>query len=145
MAINFCIKPIIRTDKPVKQNNKFPIYWLVRLNNTQLKIPAKKDIEASSWDKLKGSAVKSYSNYNTLNGALGKAEQDFKDFVLKHEMSGKELGVNEIKRYFNGNAYTTFYEFFKEVQRVKKLKPNTIKVVVLLSKVFTCSTLSIST
>lgn len=72
MAINFCIKPIIRIDKPVKQNNKFPIYWLVRLNNRQLKILAKKDVEANNWDKLKGRAIKSYPNYNTLNGALGK-------------------------------------------------------------------------
>ena len=45
MAINYSIKPIIRTDKPIKQNSKYPIYWLVRLNNKQVKIPAKKDVD----------------------------------------------------------------------------------------------------
>ena len=57
MAINYSIKPIIRTDKPIKQNSKYPIYWLVRLNNKQVKIPAKKDVDKNDWDKAKSRLV----------------------------------------------------------------------------------------
>lgn len=62
MAINYSIKPILRTDKSVKENNKYPIYWLIRLNNKQIKIPTKKEVEEISWDKKKSKVLKSVAN-----------------------------------------------------------------------------------
>jgi hypothetical protein len=39
------IKPIIRDDKPVKRNGKYPIYYLVRFTDLQIKIPSCYDVE----------------------------------------------------------------------------------------------------
>lgn len=128
MVASFSIKPIIRTDKPVKQNNRFPIYFAIRIGNKQIKIPAKKEVECFNWDKAKGRFIKSAPNSLTQNNALAKSEHDFRDFILKNEMSGRVVGIQEIKNYFNGNRSVSFYDFFKEVVRVKKLKLNTIKV-----------------
>jgi integrase/recombinase XerD len=128
MAINFSIKPFIRTDKPVKENNKYSIYFLIRVDEKQLKIPAKKEVAKIHWDKSLGRAKKSEPNATALNNALSKSEQEFKDYVLKKEMSGRKVAIQEIKDHFSGGKQLTFYEFFNEVVKVKKLKPGTVKV-----------------
>ena len=128
MAISISIKPIIRTDKLPKINNLYPIYYRIRLHGRQIKIPAKKDIALENWDNEKGRVIKNAPNANTLNDSLAKTEQDFKDYLLKNEMNGKEVAFSDVKRYFNGNRIVSFYDFFLEVLKVKKLKPNTVRV-----------------
>lgn len=128
MVVSVSIKAIIRTDKKIKLNGKYPIYYLVRLDDKQIKIPAKKEAERIYWDKVSGRVQKNAPDATTLNEALAKCEHDFKQYVLKNELNGKELVVNDIKRYFNGNRSISFFDFFKEVVKVKKLKPNTVKV-----------------
>lgn len=128
MALSFSIKPLLRTDKPIKQNGKYPINFLVRIGNKQIKVPSKKEIEEKFWNKEEGRSKKSYPNSSTLNSSLAKAEQEFRDFMYRQELSGRNVGINEIRDFFKGCSSVCFYEFFKEVVRVKELKPNTIRV-----------------
>jgi integrase/recombinase XerD len=128
MLVSVAIKAILRTDKNPKPDNTFPIYFRIRLNGLQIKIPAKKEASLVDWDNVRGRLIKTLPNATILNDALSKAEQDFKDFMLKSEMYGRSIGFEDVKRYFNGSRNISFYDFFKEVIRVKKLKPNTIRV-----------------
>lgn len=109
MAISFSIKPLLRTDKPVKENGTLPINFLIRIGNKQVKIPTKKEIEEKFWDKKAGKAKKTHPNSSMLNSSLAKAEQEFRDFVLKHELSGKQIGLQEVKKHFKGVDYFLFY------------------------------------
>ncbi|HXU26978.1 MAG TPA: site-specific integrase [Bacteroidia bacterium] len=128
MVVSVSIKAILRTDKQIKLNGKYPIYYLVRLDDKQIKIPAKKEAEKIYWDKVSGRLQKNAPDASILNDALAKCEQDFKDFILKNEMNGKAVAADEIKRHFNGSRSISFYDFYLEVVKVKKLKPNTVKV-----------------
>jgi hypothetical protein len=58
MLNNYSIKPIIRDDKPVKKNGRYPIYYLIRIGKKQIKIPAGRDVEKKQWDKKSGRAKK---------------------------------------------------------------------------------------
>src|SRR6185312_15935397 len=124
MVVSVSIKAILRTDKQIKLNGKYPIYYLVRLDDKQIKIPAKKEAEKIYWDKVSGRLQKNAPDASILNDALAKCEQDFKDFILKNEMNGKAVAADEIKRHFNGSRSISFYDFYLEVVKVKKLKPN---------------------
>jgi len=128
MGISVSIKAVLRTDKQIKLNGKYPINYLVRLGDKQIKVPANKELEEIYWDKINRKLFKTAPNASVINDSLAKCQQEFKDFVLKNEMNGKQLTLHEIKRYFNGTRSVSFYDFFKEVVRVKKLKPNTVKV-----------------
>ena len=44
----YSIYPLIRTDKPIKRNNKYPIYLRVRIYDRETKLPANLDVAADA-------------------------------------------------------------------------------------------------
>jgi hypothetical protein len=81
------IKPILRTDKPKKENGKYPINFLVRIGKTQIKIPAKKEIEEMYWDNGKVSRKHPSSTY--LNGYFLKRISEFEAFINQSDWAEK--------------------------------------------------------
>ncbi|HET6245384.1 MAG: site-specific integrase [Bacteroidetes bacterium] len=113
MATNYSIKLIIRDDKPVKQNGKHPLYFLVRLNKHLIKLPTGKEIQKVNWDKGSVKAV-SGANFQLLNSYLGKKIAAFDQYVLRMDTMGKPVTKTVVKNFFKREGAMTFYQFFED-------------------------------
>ena len=113
MATNYSLKLIIRTDKPVKKNGTYPIYFLVRLNKNLIKLPSGKEIARENFNKASGKAI-SGPNFQLLNSYLGKKIAAFDQQVLRMDTMGKPVTKTVVKNFFKREGAITFYEFFEE-------------------------------
>lgn len=112
--MSYSIKPILRMDKAVKQNGKYSIYFLIRLNKTLIKIPSGKEIEAKYWDRL-SSKVKGGEMKQLLNSFLEKKISAFNKFILTQENLDKEINRDTIKSFFRKKvSKQSFYQFWDE-------------------------------
>lgn len=106
MINSYSIKAIIRDDKPVKKNGRYPIYFLIRLGQKQIKIPVDRDIEVRFWDKKEGKA-KSMDGAVILNQVLEKRIMGLREWINRHELEGKLITRQDVKDYFSGKRITS--------------------------------------
>lgn len=52
---DYSISAFIRDDKPIKRNNKYPIYLRVRVYDRETKLPTNLDVAPSDWNAKKKS------------------------------------------------------------------------------------------
>lgn len=123
--MRYSIKPIIRDDKPLKKNGKYPIYHLVRFNDIQIKIPSGYDIEKKYWNKERGKVKKGVVADGTeINNILNNKLSDFQSFIVKQELLKKSINREVVKSFFKGEQSSScFYTFFdKQIELWKGRK-----------------------
>jgi site-specific recombinase XerD len=91
------IKPIIRDDKPVKRNGKFPIYFYISTGNEDTKVRAKWDIEKYHWDKKTGRVLNTSKIANELNAFLDSKTIALQTYSLKMSIMSKKLTKKMLK------------------------------------------------
>ena len=47
---DYSISTCIRNDKPLKRNNKYPVYLRVRVYNRETKVPTNIEVDKNGWD-----------------------------------------------------------------------------------------------
>ena len=50
---DYSISAFIRNDKPIKRNNKYPIYLRVRVYDRETKLPTNLDVAPADWNAKK--------------------------------------------------------------------------------------------
>lgn len=109
------VKPIIRDDKPVKQNGKYPIYYTVRFNNLQVKCPSGLEIEKIFWNDKLGRVKSDYLNSREMNLLLEQKITELSSFIVQREIHKQPLNREVVKSFFRGEQNTdSFYAFFQK-------------------------------
>lgn len=112
--MTYSIKPILRMDKAPKPNGKYPLYYLIRLDRTLIKIPTGKEIEPKFWDRASGK-VKGGGMKQLFNSALEKKVSEFNEFILKSETLGKEVNRSMAKEFFRKRiTRKTIFQFWED-------------------------------
>ncbi|MCX6290891.1 MAG: site-specific integrase [Bacteroidetes bacterium] len=112
--MSYSIKPFIRTDKAVKKNGRYPIYFMIRLDKTLIKIPSGKEVAERHWDK-KTCKVRGGGACQLLNTFLEKKLSGFNEFILTQENLEKEINKGNIKDFFRKRKpKQTFYQFWDD-------------------------------
>lgn len=118
------IKPIIRDDKPIKRNGKYPIYFYISFQGTETKIPSKLDIEKQFWNKEKGRAKSNFELATQINTFLEVKINLVQAYFIKTKIMEQDVNDQKIKLLMkealnehslnqkNGDA--NFYQFYEE-------------------------------
>lgn len=93
------MKPIIRDDKSLKRNGKYPIYYLIRSNNQQLKFLAKLDIEKQHWNSEKGSVIVTTPEHNLVEGQLQNFILSFQAFMVESKLLNKMVDRKRVQEF----------------------------------------------
>lgn len=121
----------IRTDKPMKRNDKYPIYLKIRVRDKETKAPTGINIQKERWDdKMKEPKDK------TLLIQLNKKRKKLDLNINRSLADGQELTMDLFKEFYSGNrkikpesqSFYTNYLDFVERKRKGGLNPETIRV-----------------
>ena len=117
MVNNFSVKPIMRTDKILKNGNS-PIYLQLIINSSKKTITLNESINPKDWDKKNGLAVG--KGYSFLNAKIRKEKSDLEKFCHQTELAGVPLSFSLIDNFLKGIDNNDFYAVFDEVLTMKK-------------------------
>lgn len=128
---DYSIAKCLRDDKPVKKNNKFPIYLRIRVKGKETKIPTNIEVEKEKWDSKK-KEPKDKTLAILLNKKISTLEQHINRALLDEQI----LTIELIKNFYTGKKKikhedTSFYDYYLDfVQRKRNegLNPETIRV-----------------
>lgn len=112
---DYSISAFIRNDKPIKRNNKYPIYLRIRVYNRETKVPTNLDVAPSDWN-----AKRKEPKEQTLRSALVSKIIAIETFLNTCIASKTPISVFSVKQHlseskprrktsFNG----TFYDYYK--------------------------------
>ncbi|MEI8272511.1 MAG: site-specific integrase [Paludibacter sp.] len=128
---DYSISKCIRDDKPIKRNNKYPIYLRIRVFDKETKIPTGIDVEKDKWD-IKRKEPKDRALAIILNKKIADLEQRINRALADDQL----LSIDLIKDFYAGKKKvkpenTSFYEYYLDfVQRKRNegLNSETIRV-----------------
>lgn len=129
--MEYSIFKYIRTDKPIKQNGKYPIYLRVRIGIKETKVCTNIDIRKEQWDKKKKEPKD-----KALLILLNKKIIELEVFLNRMLVDEEELTVDAVKEFYlgrkkvkpeSGSLYDYYLEFVKR-KRKEGLNPETIRV-----------------
>lgn len=127
---DYSISTCIRNDKPLKQNNKYPVYLRVRVYNRETKVPTNIEVDKNGWD-MKRREPKDKS----LKIVLSKKILGLESYLNNCMASDIELSIELVKDFFATKKHVTpkqdsFYDYYLAyVERRKKdLNKETIRV-----------------
>lgn len=126
-SINSCI----RTDKPQKQNGKYPIYLRVRVRDKETKLPANIDVRKVDWDKKRREPKD-----RALLTQLNRKVMDLDLNINRTLAEGHELTVELVKELHSGKrkpkrekeSFYAYYLDFVERKRKEGLNESTLRV-----------------
>lgn len=119
---DYSISAFIRTDKPIKRNNKYPIYLRVRVYDRETKLPTNLDVALANWN-----AKKKEPKERTLRMALFSKVLGIETFLNTSIATNVPISVDAVKRHVasvnprvkasvNGSFYDYYLAF---VERMK--------------------------
>jgi len=119
---DYSISAFIRTDKPIKRNNKYPIYLRVRVYDRETKLPTNLDVALADWN-----AKKKEPKERTLRMALFSKVLGIETFLNTSIATNVPISVDAVKRHVasvnprvkasvNGSFYDYYLAF---VERMK--------------------------
>lgn len=127
---DYSISTCIRNDKPLKRNNKYPVYLRVRVYNRETKVPTNIEVDKNGWD-IKRREPKDKS----LKIVLSKKILGLESYLNNCMASDTELSIELVKDFFATKKHVTpkqdsFYDYYLAyVERRKKdLNKETIRV-----------------
>lgn len=119
---DYSISAFIRSDKPIKRNNKYPIYLRVRVYDRETKLPTNLDVALADWN-----AKKKEPKERTLRMALFSKVLGIETFLNTSIATNVPISVEAVKRHvasvnprvkasINGSFYDYYLAF---VERMK--------------------------
>ncbi|WP_300956679.1 site-specific integrase [Muribaculum intestinale] len=128
---DYSIYPFLRTDKPKKRNNKYPVYIRVRIYRQEVRVPTNIELDAFNWDK-KRRVPKEKSLKILLTNKIVGLERHLNNVLAKEQ----KITVSMVREYLNpqkelsANKSPSFYDYYLEYikRREKDLNPETIRV-----------------
>ena len=127
---DYSISTCIRNDKPLKRNNKYPVYLRVRVYNRETKVPTNIEVDKNGWD-VKRREPKEKS----LKIVLSKKILGLESYLNNCIACDTELSIELVKDFFATKKHVTpkqdsFYDYYLAyVERRKKdLNKETIRV-----------------
>lgn len=94
----YSIYPLIRTDKPIKRNNKYPIYLRVRIYDRETKLPANLDVAADAWNARRREPKES-----SLRLALNAKVLALETYLNTCIANGTGISIDGVKEYLSAN------------------------------------------
>lgn len=92
---DYSISTCIRNDKPLKRNNKYPVYLRVRVYNRETKVPTNIEVDKNGWD-VKRREPKEKS----LKIVLSKKILGLESYLNNCIASDTELSIELVKDFF---------------------------------------------
>lgn len=119
---DYSIYPIIRKDKPIKRNNKYPIYLRVRIYDREAKLPTSLDVAPDEWN-----AKKKEPKEKTLRLALSSKILSIETFLNTCIATNIPLSIDKVKTHLltlnprvqRANKVTFYGYFDKLIERIK--------------------------
>lgn len=118
----YSIYPIIRTDKPIKRNNKYPIYLRVRVYDRETKLPANLDVAADAWNARRREPKES-----SLRLALNAKVIALETYLNTCIANGIGISVDRVKEYLSANNQRathpkelSFFDYFVSFMERRK-------------------------
>ncbi len=117
----YSIYPLIRTDKPIKRNNKYPIYLRVRIYDRETKLPANRDVAADAWNARRREPKES-----SLRLALNAKILALETFLNTCIANGTEISIGVVKEYMSNSTRArqpktvSFFDYFLSFMKRKK-------------------------
>lgn len=112
------IKPVLRTDKKIKQNGKLPIHLMVNFQNDRFRIATGKEIEPHLWDSKTGLVRNGSADTQTINFWIGREISKFNEFITQQELlCNLTFGMSDVRAYWKKEekiSIPDFYSFFEE-------------------------------
>lgn len=93
---DYSISTCIRNDKPLKRNNKYPVYLRVRVYNRETKVPTNIEVDKNGWD-VKRREPKEKS----LKIVLSKKILGLESYLNNCIASDTELSIELVKDFFS--------------------------------------------
>lgn len=124
MKYSYSVKTILRKDKS-KKDGTCPMYYQIILNSSTLRLPVGKSLKPTDWDFKK--CYPKGMKFNKLKRNLEKREQSFKDFITDCELQDRNVSLEMIKSFYNGNGTKDFYSHFEKFckKKFRTIKPGT--------------------
>lgn len=94
----YSIYPLIRTDKPIKRNNKYPIYFRVRIYDRETKLPAYLDVAENAWNNKKREPKE-----RSLRLALNAKVLALETYLNTCIANGTGISIEGVKEYMSAN------------------------------------------
>lgn len=118
----YSIYPLIRNDKPIKRNNKYPIYLRVRIYDRETKLPANLDVAADAWNARRREPKES-----SLRLALNAKILALETFLNTCIANGTEISIGVVKEYMSANSprarqpkTVSFFDYYLSFMKRKK-------------------------
>lgn len=119
---DYSISAFIRSDKPIKRNNKYPIYLRVRVYDRETKLPTNLDVALADWN-----AKKKEPKERTLRMALFSKVLGIETFLNTSIATNVPISVDAVKRHVasvnprvNASVNGSFYDYYLAfVERMK--------------------------
>ena len=128
---DYSISKCIRDDKPVKRNNRYPIYLRVRVFGKETKFPTNVEVEKDKWD-VKRKEPKDKALAIQLNKKIADLEQHINRALADDQI----LTIELIKNFYKGKKKvrpenSSFYDYYLDFVKRKRnegLNSETIRV-----------------
>lgn len=119
---DYSISAFIRNDKPIKRNNKYPIYLRVRVYDRETKIPTNLDVAPSDWN-----ANKKEPKERTLRLALVSKILAIETFLNTNIATNIPISIEAVRNHVSSSNPRTksssngsFYDYYNAfVERMK--------------------------
>lgn len=119
---DYSISAFIRNDKPIKRNNKYPIYLRVRVYDRETKIPTNLDVAPSDWN-----AKRKEPKERTLRLALVSKVLSIETFLNTNIATNLPISIEAVRNHVaSSNPRTksssngSFYDYYSAfVERMK--------------------------
>lgn len=119
---DYSISAFIRNDKPIKRNNKYPIYLRVRVYDRETKLPTNLDVAPADWN-----AKRKEPKEKTLRLALVSKILAIETFLNTCIATNVPISVTSVRNYISTSsprsrksANGTFYDYYNAfVERMK--------------------------
>lgn len=124
---DYSISAFIRNDKPIKRNNKYPIYLRVRVYDRETKLPTNLDVAPSDWN-----AKKKEPKERTLRLALVSKVLAIETFLNTNIATNVPISIEAVRNHVaSSNPRTkassngSFYDYYTAfVERMKATLTN---------------------
>lgn len=132
------IRVILRDDKPINKEGKFPIEFVIRLNGSRKRKSSGLHIKAKYWNKRKQRAICKFLEHETINKILDTKIADFEQYFVRLSALGQLVNMAVVEEFFNDKRFDdflTYFDLFIEECR-PKLEDATIRKYTDCRKVF---------
>ena len=128
----YSIHKCIRTDKPIKKNDKYPISLRIRVKDKETKLTTGLDVTLDKWDDQKKEPKE-----KILLARLNKKITDLETQINRVLMDGQKLTIELVKELYSGKKkvkpeeqdfYKYYLAFVERKRKQENLNKETIRV-----------------